>query len=339
MDGDTLSGGGRTMAWDSQNRMVSCVNGTTSSAFTYGADGLRRSLTTGGTTTDYAYDGQSMAREMQVNASTGSLVSTATYFAGPSGPEYRRDDTQTESDGQGHTFGKTRWYVYDGLGSVLGEVDPLGDLTCANEYDVYGNIRGRAGTATTEQGFVGQLGHLSDASDGLVYMRARYMDPASGRFVSEDPKKSGTNWFTYADNSPQNKVDASGEDSEWANGFCALGWAFVYTTIIASVFSMWSADDPGVAEDASKCASAALYLSITACACFMIAGQGTSFSGDLTMNIEKICEGALLSCIAQMVGGVTIGAKTNLPGVAVALGAALGYGLECTAELATDEMD
>ncbi len=44
-DGDTLSGG--------------------TSTFTYGADGLRRSMTgPSGVTTDYAYDGQSMVREM-----------------------------------------------------------------------------------------------------------------------------------------------------------------------------------------------------------------------------------------------------------------------------------
>ncbi len=37
-DGNTLTGGGRTNAWDSENRLVSSlVNGTTS-AFTYGAD-------------------------------------------------------------------------------------------------------------------------------------------------------------------------------------------------------------------------------------------------------------------------------------------------------------
>ncbi len=82
-------------------------------------------------------------------------MSTATYLSGPRGPEYRRDDTRTEADGQGHTFGVTRWYVYDGLGSVVGEVDPLGNLTCSDAYDVYGAVRGRTGTATTAHGFVG----------------------------------------------------------------------------------------------------------------------------------------------------------------------------------------
>ena len=62
-DGNTLTGGGRTNTWDSQNRMVSCIITGNSSTFKYGADGLRRQKTTNGTTTDYAYDGTMMVRE------------------------------------------------------------------------------------------------------------------------------------------------------------------------------------------------------------------------------------------------------------------------------------
>ena len=47
-DGNTLTDtGGRTMTWDSQNRMTSCTYQGTTSTFTYGADGLRRSSTRG----------------------------------------------------------------------------------------------------------------------------------------------------------------------------------------------------------------------------------------------------------------------------------------------------
>jgi RHS repeat-associated protein len=100
--------------------------------------------------------------------------------------------------------------VYDGLGSVVGEVDPLGNLTCANEYDVYGAVRGRTGTATTAHGFVGSLGHLSDASTGLIYMRARYYDPVTGSFDSQDQRHDGGNWFAYCNNNPVNGTDPTG---------------------------------------------------------------------------------------------------------------------------------
>ncbi|HLH80103.1 MAG TPA: hypothetical protein VKV29_07450, partial [Chthonomonas sp.] len=65
LDGNTLSGGGRSNVWDSQNRLVSCnytaPNGVAySSQFTYGADGLRRRsvVTSNGVTNvvDTVYD-------------------------------------------------------------------------------------------------------------------------------------------------------------------------------------------------------------------------------------------------------------------------------------------
>ena len=208
-DGNTLTGGGRTSTWDSQNRMVSCIITGSSSTFKYGADGLRRQKTTNSVTTDYAYDGSMMVREGVASGGTLSTVK-ATYLIGARGPEYRRDDTATELDGQGRTVTKARWYVYDGLGSVVGEVDPLGNLTSSPKYDVYGAVRGNGGTATSKQGFVGSLGHLSEAETGLVYMRARYYDPQTGRFVSEDPGCGGNNWFNYCASNPINHVDADG---------------------------------------------------------------------------------------------------------------------------------
>ena len=72
------------------------------------------------------------------------LISThpaATYLQGPRGSEYRRDDTATELDSLGNIVAKTRWYVYDGLGPVVGEVDPLGNLTSSPKYDGYGVVR------------------------------------------------------------------------------------------------------------------------------------------------------------------------------------------------------
>jgi RHS repeat-associated protein len=70
----------------------------------------------------------------------------------------------------------------------------------------------RTGTRA-QHGFCGQLGHTAeDGTGGLIYMRARYYDPAIGRFVSEDQKQSGNNRYAYAGNSPTNAVDATGEN-------------------------------------------------------------------------------------------------------------------------------
>ena len=199
-NGNTLTGGGRTNTWDSQNRLAQCVNGTTTSTFTYGADGIRHRtvVQTGqGTpiTTDAVLDGGMMIREMREG------TAYATFLNGPRGPECRRDDTT----------GQVRWYIYDGLGSVVGEIDPAGNMTTTRSHDVYGLVRSSTGQRTSAHGFVGSLGHTSEDNTGLIYMRARYMDSVLGRFVSEDPTGNGLNWYIYCGNDPVNYNDASGK--------------------------------------------------------------------------------------------------------------------------------
>ena len=283
-DGNTLVGNGRTNTWDSQNRLASCVVGNSTTSYTYGADGLRRHmftyqqfqahpLTHGATSQDvtldpgpaldigtsYAYDGTMLVREghTQTANGTSSLPSanvTATYFIGARGPEYRRDDTQPQTDAQGHRVTKARWYVYDGLGSVVGEVDPLGNLTSSPKYDVYGAVRANGGTATSKQGFVGGLGHVSDDT-GLVYMRARYMDPQTGRFVSEDPGKQGPNWFAYCHDNPVRFTDQSGKAAgDWVmlgDGLLTLGFqAALFCQFLIAIHS--TEDSSDVEEDWNK---------------------------------------------------------------------------------------
>ncbi len=85
-NGKTLTGGGRTNTWDSENRMTRCVYNGTTSQFTYAADGLRHRSVVNGVTTDFALDASMFVRELHNGASY------ATYLVIARGPEYRRDD-------------------------------------------------------------------------------------------------------------------------------------------------------------------------------------------------------------------------------------------------------
>lgn len=53
-------------------------------------------------------------------------------------------------------------------------------------------------------------GEYYDAESGYTYLRARYYDPDTGRFISEDPVLDGENWYVYCDNDPVNMVDPTG---------------------------------------------------------------------------------------------------------------------------------
>ncbi len=97
---------------------------------------------------------------------------------------------------------------------MLSEVSPIGTITSSRNYDVYGNVRsGVNPNGTSARKFVGNLGHPSDNNTGLIYMQARYVDPATGRFVSEDPGQNACNWFVYGNSNPVCKIDSNGRIS------------------------------------------------------------------------------------------------------------------------------
>ena len=155
-------------------------------------------------------DGQGVVRTL-----LNSAVDKTTLH-GPRGPEYERTGAAS-----------LLWYLYDGLGSVLGTVDANGNLVSTRKYDVYGAVRGSTGPSGARHKYVGGLGHPSDAETGLVYMRARYHDPVTGRFTSEDPAKDGANWFSYANSNPTNDFDSRGKRSAEPDDFWARAWWFI----------------------------------------------------------------------------------------------------------------
>jgi RHS repeat-associated protein len=235
----------RYMTWDAQNRMVQSTFNSVTTQYAYGPDGLRRLMVPCDTSgnpldanaTHYALDGQSVVQEWKTSGAGKDWV---TYLAGPNGPSYRLEEKQ-------NGVNTLRWYVYDGLGCVLAEIDGDGNTMSARVYDVYGGVRRTAGTPTSRHGYVGQLGHSTDGESGLTYMRARYMHPETGRFVSEDPSYSGGNWFAYANDDPVGNVDLTGEAS--------VGWFFIGST--SAMAGVLAALAPGYLVGPEKAAALA----------------------------------------------------------------------------------
>ena len=57
-------------------------------------------------------------------------------------------------------------------------------------------------------------------------MRARYYEPSTGRFVSEDPQMNGLNPYLYASNHPTIGRDSSGKSTEYSNQAAWVGLIF-----------------------------------------------------------------------------------------------------------------
>jgi len=113
--------------------------------------------------------------------------------------------------------------------------DASGQRTDAYSYDVFGAVRNHAGGSGQPYRFTGE----QQDESSLVYLRARYLDPHIGRFISVDGME-GLDWSTqsknkyvYVVNRPTELTDATGLSyvySSWrAAGFFGFGGSIEIT--------------------------------------------------------------------------------------------------------------
>ena len=111
---------------------------------------------------------------------------------------------------------KVSYYLTDGHGSVRQLADTNGKVTDRYVYDAWGNLI--SSTGNTENSYL-YCGEQFDSMTGLYYLRARYMDTSTGRFISMDTYQ-GTLFepvtlhkYLYANANPVMNSDPSGNFS------------------------------------------------------------------------------------------------------------------------------
>ena len=146
------------------------------SSYTYLPNHYRMSKTANGMTTYHIWDGENIVAE-----SDGSKI-IRSYVRGH---QLLTDDER-------------RTYMYDGHGNMVQQVK---GSTVENKtrYDAFGNVVENSNGNDTPFGYCGEY---TDSESGLVYLRNRYYDTASGRFITEDPVKDGLNWYAYCGGNP-----------------------------------------------------------------------------------------------------------------------------------------
>ncbi|MCD1258178.1 hypothetical protein B5M42_004905 [Paenibacillus athensensis] len=103
--------------------------------------------------------------------------------------------------------------LYNGHGDVVAVKDSSGSTLKTYEYDIWGNLTSE--TETMPQPFR-YAGEPQDDESGLIYLRARYYDPAVARFIKEDTYTGkidnplSLNLYTYVENNPLTHWDPSG---------------------------------------------------------------------------------------------------------------------------------
>lgn len=78
---------------------------------------------------------------------------------------------------------KDYYYMYDGHGNVRHLTDETGSVTDTYDYDAFGNLVSKTGE--TENAYL-YCGEQYDVNTGFYYLRARYMNPDTGTFISMD---------------------------------------------------------------------------------------------------------------------------------------------------------
>ena len=109
--------------------------------------------------------------------------------------------------------GKKSYYVYDGHGSVRALADESGKVTDKYVYDAFGNLISSVGSTKNDFLFCGEQ---FDPVTGLYYLRARYMNPSVGRFITMDSYEGSIDdpvslhKYLYANANPVSNSDPSG---------------------------------------------------------------------------------------------------------------------------------
>jgi RHS repeat-associated protein len=195
-NGNLTFDGTLTFGYDAENRLTSAVGAGNSAAYTYDAQGRRKTRTVNGATTVFVTDAGN--REvLEYDGTSGAIQRWYAYGLG-----------SNEVLNQINVAAATRaTLVPDIQGSVIASLDSASGALSKIGYLPYGNGAG----ATPPFGYTGQ--RIDPETGGLYYYRARHYSPAWGRFLQPDPigYAGGVNRYAYVGNDPLNRVDPTGQ--------------------------------------------------------------------------------------------------------------------------------
>lgn len=110
----------------------------------------------------------------------------------------------TRADGLG-----TSHHLADALGNTIALTDTSAAIQTTYRYEPYGSTTASGAASSNTYKYTGR----EEDGTGLYYYRARYYDPAIGRFISEDSLEfegGSLNLYGYAAGSPIDLKDPLG---------------------------------------------------------------------------------------------------------------------------------
>ncbi|MDQ3915516.1 MAG: DUF6531 domain-containing protein [Actinomycetota bacterium] len=195
----TSTSAGFSLVYNARNQTTSMKPpGGTPEAMTYQDADQTRRITKGAMRFGYNVLG------LSAQSDKGSGVANTTYFT--------RDNKGTLVS-QRSPGGNTHYYLFDGLGSVVGLTDASGNEVATYKYEPWGAQTSAEPSVANPWRFASGY---KDAATGFVKFGTRYYDPATARWTQQDPVRGELtqpvtlNLYQYAGCNPVNAVDPDG---------------------------------------------------------------------------------------------------------------------------------
>ena len=215
--------------YDMRNRLESAGG----LSYDYGPEGERMGLTGNGDTISYVNENNLGLSKVIQRTKNGQ---TTRYVWGV-GLLYEVDSS-----------GEATYYHYDNVGSTIALTNESEEVIERMEYAPFG-------TETYRERQPGHEGDLHDTpflwtgffgnqtdENGLIYLRNRYYNTLTRRFVNSDPAREGWNWFAYAGGNPIAFVDPTGLGLSSALDAVQTGLSFLgLIPVVGNVFDVVNA--------------------------------------------------------------------------------------------------
>lgn len=197
--------GTKSYTYNAINQLTGYEDNNDSAKYTYYPDGLRATKIVNGEVTRYVYIEGKVIEELDAQGNT-----KARNVWNNSKLLFRQD----------YVNNRGGYYIYNGHGDVVKIIDNTGLLLKSYDYDIWGKIKSASSAPGNPfNNPYRYSGEIQDDESGLIYLRARYYDPADGRFVTKDTYEGRIsdprtlNLYTYVYNNPLVYVDPSGHDA------------------------------------------------------------------------------------------------------------------------------